>query len=296
MSVLTTKCFFDEQTHTATYLIADEQTNSCAIIDSVLDFDQPSGTTTTTLADKLIAYIQDKQWRCHWILETHAHADHLSAAPYLQKTLGGKTGIGRHITKIQETFKPIFNFEESFATDGSQFDQLFNEGDILPLGNLSIKVMHTPGHTPGCVTYLINDAAFIGDTLFMPDYGTARCDFPGGNASTLFQSIQKILALPANTKLYTGHDYKAPNRNAYAWQSNVEEQKSKNIHLDDKVTMESFTHFRQQRDSSLSMPKLLLPAIQVNIRAGQLPPVNSNGLHCLSLPINAFIQKSSGSK
>jgi len=291
MSSLFTQCFFDEVTHTATYLIADIQTKTCAIIDSVLNFEQSSGSTSTELADELITFIKAKNWQCAWILETHAHADHLTAAPYLQEQLGGKIAIGQQITQTQEIFKPLFNFEKSFLTDGSQFDQLLKDGDILTLGELSIKVLHTPGHTPACVSYLIEDAAFIGDTLFMPDYGTARCDFPGGSAKTLYHSIQKILALPAKTRLFTGHDYQATNRDSYAWQSSVSLQKKNNIHINEKVTIEEFTTFRNQRDAGLKMPRLILPAVQINIRAGHLPPVNDNGLHYLSLPINAFNKK-----
>lgn len=288
MSSVRIHCFFDNITNTATYLIADALSKQCAIIDSVLNFDPPSATTTTTLADQLIRYIKKKQWQCVWILETHAHADHLTAAPYLQEKLGGKLAIGCKITATQAIFKNVFNFEESFALDGSQFDQLLDDGDVLSLGGLSINVLHTPGHTPACVTYVVEDAAFVGDTLFMPDYGTARCDFPGGDASILYQSIQKIFKLPPQTRLFTGHDYKSPNRDFYSWQSTVAEQKKHNIHVDENVTMGEFTTFRNQRDSSLSMPKLMLPAVQINIRAGHLGPVSANGLHYLSLPINAF--------
>lgn len=291
MDTLSTKCFFDEITNTATYLIADQQNKKCAVIDSVLNFDHSSGTTSTILADQLIAYVQEQDWQCKWILETHAHADHLTAAPYLQKHLGGKVAIGGQITAIQSLFKPIFNFEDSFVTDGSQFDLLVNDGDSLALGNLAIKVLHTPGHTPGCVSYLIEDAAFIGDTLFMPDYGTARCDFPGGDARTLYQSIQKILSLPAKTRLFTGHDYKAPNRDVFAWQSTVAEQNQKNIHIHEPISMEEFTAFREKRDLALSMPKLIIPAVQINIRAGHFPPKNVNGIHYLSMPINALGNK-----
>jgi len=288
MSSVRIHCFFDDITNTASYLIAEPLSKQCAIIDSVLNFDQASATTTSTLADQLIRYIDEQQWQCLWILETHAHADHLTAAPYLQKKLGGKLAIGSKITATQAIFKTVFNFEESFALDGSQFDQLLDDGDILSLGKLSIKVLHTPGHTPACVTYLIEDTAFVGDTLFMPDYGTARCDFPGGDASTLYQSIQKILSLPSQTRLFTGHDYKSPNRDFYAWQSTVAEQQEQNIHIHKNVTMDEFTSFRNQRDSSLSMPKLMLPAVQINIRAGHLAAASSNGLHYLSIPINAF--------
>jgi glyoxylase-like metal-dependent hydrolase (beta-lactamase superfamily II) len=288
MSSVRINCFFDDITNTVTYLIADSSSKQCAIIDSVLNYDQASATTTTILADQLIRYVKEQQWQCRWILETHAHADHLTAAPYLQKKLGGQLAIGCKITATQALFKTVFNFEESFAFDGSQFDQLLDDGDVLSLGGLSIKVLHTPGHTPACVTYIVEDAAFVGDTLFMPDYGTARCDFPGGDASVLYQSIQKILTLPSQTRLFTGHDYKSPNRTFYAWQSTVAEQKEQNIHIHENVTMDEFTTFRNQRDSSLTTPQLMLPAVQVNIRAGHLPPLSDNGLHYLSLPINVF--------
>jgi len=288
MNELIIKCFFDEVTNTATYLIADGLAKECAIIDSVLNFDQSSGKTSTTLADSIIATVNENEWQCRWILETHAHADHITAAPYLQEKLGGKTAIGKQIINVQKIFAPVFNFEKSFTTDGSQFDQLLDDGDILTLGEFDIKVMHTPGHTPGCVTFIINDDAFIGDTLFMPDFGTARCDFPGGNAEMLFDSIQKILSLPSQTKLYTGHDYMPEGRDVYSWQSTVEEQKFENIHIKNNTSKEDFIRFRNERDKVLAMPKLILPSVQVNIRAGHLPPAAENGVHYLSLPMNAL--------
>ncbi len=288
MSTLTISPFFDEQTFTVTYVVADTKNKQCAIIDSVLDFDLASATTSTTSADKIIAYVQEQQWRCQWILETHAHADHLTAAPYLQEKLGGKIAIGGHIVEVQKIFKDVFNFETDFNTNGEQFDQLIDENDRLTLGDFTINIMHTPGHTPACVTYLIADAAFIGDTLFMPDYGTARCDFPGGDAATLYQSIQKIYALPNNTRLFTGHDYKSPTRDHFAWQSTVAEQKASNIHINEKVSQEAFVRFRNERDSKLAVPKLILPSVQVNIRAGHLPPAEENGKHYLKLPINTL--------
>ena len=288
MSTLTISPFFDEQTFTVTYVVADTKNKQCAIIDSVLDFDLASATTSTTSADKIIAYVQEQQWQCQWILETHAHADHLTAAPYLQKKLGGKIAIGGHIVEVQKIFKDVFNFETGFNTNGEQFDQLIDENDRLTLGDFTINIMHTPGHTPACVTYLIADAAFIGDTLFMPDYGTARCDFPGGDAATLYQSIQKIYALPDNTRLFTGHDYKSPTRDHFAWQSTVAEQKASNIHINEKISQEAFVRFRNERDSKLPVPKLILPSVQVNIRAGHLPPAEENGKHYLKLPINTL--------
>jgi len=218
MTDLIIKCFFDEVTNTATYVVADSIANECVIIDSVLGFNMSSGATSSELADEIIAFINTKQWQCLWILETHAHADHLTAAPYLKKALGGKIAIGQHIVDVQKTFKPIFNFTAEFSTDGKQFDQLLKEGDSLKLGRYEIEVLHTPGHTPACVSYIIDSNAFVGDTLFMPDYGTARCDFPGGDAETLYHSIQKIFALPENTTIYMGHDYKADGRDNYVWQ------------------------------------------------------------------------------
>lgn len=288
MSKLVIKCFFDEETNTATYLVADSQAKECAVIDSVLNFEQSSGSTSTELADEIIDYINNQQWQCHWILETHAHADHITAAPYLQSKLGGKTAIGSYIVDVQKTFKPIFNIESQFETNGRQFDQLLNEGDVLSLGQFSINILHTPGHTPACITYIVDDVAFVGDTLFMPDYGTARCDFPGGNAEDLYHSIQKIFTLPDDTRLFMGHDYKAKGRNIYMWESTVAIQKSENIHINTKVSSEEFVLFRNKRDANLAMPKLILPSVQVNIRAGHFPKAESNGLHYLQLPINAL--------
>jgi glyoxylase-like metal-dependent hydrolase (beta-lactamase superfamily II) len=288
MRQLSVKCFFDEITSTATYVIADTVAKQCAIIDSVLTFEQSSAKTSTELADEIIDYIQNKHWQCLWILETHAHADHLTAAPYLHDKLGGEIAIGKHIVKVQEIFKPIFNFEEEFVTDGRQFDQLLSEGDVLQLGAYAIKVLHTPGHTPACVTFIVDDVAFVGDTLFMPDYGTARCDFPGGDAAMLYNSIQKIFALPDNTKIYVGHDYKAPDREEFAWQSTVALQKAENIHINANITAEKFVENRNQRDATLPMPKLILPSVQINIRAGHFPPVAKNGVYYLSLPMNTL--------
>jgi len=288
MTKLTIKCFFDEITNTATYLIADSAAKECAIIDSVLGFDMSTGATSTKLADNIIAHINEQQWQCRWIFETHAHADHITAAPYLQKKLGGKIAIGQHIVDVQKIFKPIFNFEQEFITDGRQFDQLLSDGDVLTLGHFSLKVLHTPGHTPACISLIVDGTAFIGDTLFMPDYGTARCDFPGGDAKTLFHSIQKILALPDDTRLFMGHDYKAEGRSNFVWESTVAEQKSYNIHINETVTVSEYVAFRDKRDSSLAMPTLILPSVQVNIRAGHFPSAAKNGLHYLALPINAF--------
>lgn len=288
MTRLSVECFFDEITNTATYLLADIDSKECAIIDSVLGFEMASGTTSTALADYIIAYVKTQHWQCRWILETHAHADHLTAAPYLQEKLGGTLAIGKHIVDVQKIFKPIFNFEQNFVTDGRQFDRLLTEGDVLTLGAFEIDVLHTPGHTPACVTFVVDGNAFVGDTLFMPDYGTARCDFPGGDAAMLYHSIEKILSLPADTKIYVGHDYKADNRDYFAWQSTVGEQKSENIHLKNDVALDDFVAYRNERDASLAMPKLIIPSVQVNIRAGHFPKAEANGVHYLTLPLNTL--------
>lgn len=288
MTELAIKCFFDEVTNTATYVIADSAANECVIIDSVLGFEMASGATSTKLADDIITYINARQWQCLWILETHAHADHLTAAPYLQNALGSKIAIGKHIIDVQKIFKPIFDFEAEFVTDGRQFDQLLSEGDVLKLGRFNIEILHTPGHTPACLSFIVDNNAFVGDTLFMPDYGTARCDFPGGDAKTLYNSIQKIFALPENTIIYMGHDYKADGRDEYVWQSSVAEQKSQNIHINSEVSVQEYVAFRNKRDKTLAMPKLILPSVQVNIRAGHFPKAADNGLHYLTLPIDAF--------
>lgn len=288
MTTFSIKCFFDEITNTATYLIADSEAKECAVIDSVLGFEPSSCSTSTALADRIVKYINNKEWKCLWILETHAHADHLTAAPYLQSKLGGTIAIGQHIVEVQKIFKPIFNFGAEFITDGGQFGLLLNEGDTLELGRFTIDVLHTPGHTPACVSYIIDGNAFVGDTLFMPDYGTARCDFPGGNAKQLYSSIQKIFMLPDNTSIWVGHDYKAKGRDFYAWQSTVEIQKSKNIHINTLISVEEYMFFRNNRDNELAMPKLILPTVQMNIRAGHLPPVSDNGQYYLTLPINTF--------
>ncbi len=280
--------FFDEPTNTVTYLVSDSDSGATAIIDPLLDFDHASGRTSTESADKLLAFVKQESLDVVWILETHAHADHVSAAQYLKSKTSGKYGIGRHITEVQSAFKEIFNLDDSFVTDGSQFDQLFDAGDHLPLGNLSIRVIHTPGHTPACITYVVGDAAFVGDTLFMPDYGTARVDFPGGDAATLYRSIQRILELPDNTRLFMCHDYKAPGRDEFVWQSSVAEQRAKNIHVHTGVSEQEYVKFRNQRDATLSMPQLILPSIQINIRAGQLPEPESNGISYLKIPLDVL--------
>ena len=280
--------FFDEPTNTFSYVVQDPDSAACAIIDSVLDFDYAAGRTDVRSADEIIAFIRDNRLEVAWILETHVHADHLSAAPYLHEVLGGKTAIGANITVVQEVFGKAFNAGTEFARDGSQFDCLFNEGDIFAIGNLEGRVLHTPGHTPACLTYVIGDAAFVGDTLFMPDYGTARCDFPGGDARTLYQSIQKVLALPDTTRLFLCHDYKAPGRDEYCHATTVAEQRAHNVHVHEGIGEEEFVRMRTERDATLAMPRLILPSVQVNMRAGHMPPAEEDGQVYLKVPINRF--------
>lgn len=280
------KAFFDLATNTVSYVVGEPQGSGCAIVDSVLDFDQASGRTDTKSADAIIDHVKTHQLRVDWILETHVHADHLSAAPYLQDKIGGKIGIGDRITVVQDTFGKVFNEGTEFQRDGSQFDALFKEGDSFHIGQMRGDVLHTPGHTPACLTYLIGDAAFVGDTLFMPDFGTARCDFPGGSSEALFNSIQRILALPDETRVFVGHDYKAPGRDDFAWETTVGEQKALNVHIGDKCSVEDFVRMRDERDATLGMPRLILPSIQVNMRAGQMPPKDDAGNVYLKVPIN----------
>ncbi len=279
--------FFDEATNTVTFLVRDPASRRCAIIDSVLDFDYASGRTDTRSADAVIAHVRAEGLTVDWILETHVHADHLSAAPYLLDHLGGKIGIGEKITVVQNTFGKIFNEGTEFQRDGSQFDQLFQEGDRFRIGELEGHVMHTPGHTPACLTYVVGDAAFVGDTLFMPDFGTARCDFPGGSAEQLYQSIQRILALPDQTRIFVCHDYKAPGRDTFAWETSVVEEKARNVHLSGK-SPEEFIAMRQARDKTLGMPRLIIPSLQVNMRAGQMPPADDQGKTFLKVPVNGL--------
>ncbi|MEK9814815.1 MAG: MBL fold metallo-hydrolase [Paracoccaceae bacterium] len=278
--------FFDEATNTISYIVCDPNGSSCAIIDSVLDFDFASGRTDTRSADKLINFVKENKLDVQWLLESHVHADHLSAAPYIQTEGGGKIGIGSHITDVQETFGKIFNEGTEFQRDGSQFDKLFVEGDTFHIGQLRGDVLHTPGHTPACMTYVIGDAAFVGDTLFMPDFGTARCDFPGGSSENLFASIQKILTLPDATRIFVGHDYKAPGREHYAWETTVGEQKKKNIHIKSGKSKEDFVKLRDERDAKLAMPKLIVPSLQINMRAGNMPEPDEQGDVFLKVPIN----------
>ena len=278
--------YFDEATNTACYILKDPQSSSCAIIDSVLDFDMAAGRTHTAHADMLISEIRKNDWSLEWIVETHVHADHLSAAPYLARELGGKIAIGSNIDAVQKVFGKVFNAGTEFQMDGSQFDRLLDDGDRFDVGGLEVSVIHTPGHTPACVTYVVGDAAFIGDTLFMPDFGTARADFPGGSATDLYKSIQKILSLPDETRLFLCHDYKAPGRDEFCWQTTVAEQKARNIHVGGGKTQEEFVSFRTERDAQLGMPKLIIPSIQVNMRAGQMPPAEDDGGVYLKVPIN----------
>ncbi len=280
------KAFFDEATFTVSYVVKDPGSVSAAIIDSVLDYDPKSGRTDTTSADEIIAYVKKNGLKIEWLLETHAHADHLSAAPYIQTELGGTTAIGSNITEVQDVFARLFNVEKGFQTDGRQFEHLFEDGEEFKIGGLTLRAMHTPGHTPACMTYVTDGAAFVGDTLFMPDFGTARADFPGGDARTLYQSIQKVLALPDDTTLYMCHDYKAPGRDEYAWETTVAEQKAANVHVGEGKTEDDFVTMREARDATLEMPTLILPSVQVNIRAGEMPPAEDNGVSYLKIPTN----------
>jgi len=280
--------FFHGPTFTVTHVVWDPDTGICAIVDPALDFDPKSGRTGTEAADDVIAFVRDRGLKAEWILETHVHADHLTAAPYLREQLGGRVGIGARISEVQATFRKVFNAESGFRTDGSQFDHLFADGEVFAIGGLDARVMHTPGHTPACITYVIGDAAFVGDTLFMPDYGTARCDFPGGDAATLYASMRRILDLPPDTRLFMCHDYKAPGRDEYAWETSVATQRAENVHVRDGIDEATFVKMRTERDATLDMPALLLPSIQVNMRAGAFPPPEDNGVSYLKLPLNAL--------
>lgn len=288
VSIPTVTAFFDEPTSTFSYVVRDPQSAACAIIDSVLDFDYAAGRTDVRSADAIIDFVRREGLSVEWVLETHVHADHLSAAPYLHEQLGGRTGIGANITVVQDVFGKAFNAGTEFARDGSQFDRLFEEGDTFTIGGLEGRVLHTPGHTPACLTYVIGDAAFVGDTLFMPDYGTARCDFPGGDAAALYRSIHKVLALPDATRLFLCHDYKAPGRDTYQHQTSVAEQRAHNIHVHEGVSEAQFVKMRTERDATLGMPRLILPSVQVNMRAGELPPAEDNGQVYLKVPLNRF--------
>jgi len=278
---------FDKATWTITFIVHQGVGTACAVIDSVLDYDPKSGRTTTTSAEKVVDYVKANQLQVEWILETHAHADHVSAAPFLKKQLGGKMAIGDHITEVQKVFKGIFNLEPTFKQDGSQFDHLLASDEEFKVGELVGKVLFVPGHTPACVAYQFGDAVFVGDTMFMPDVGTARCDFPGGDARSLYASTRRILSLPADTRLFMCHDY-PPTERPIAFETTVAEQRAKNIHVHDGITEAQFVEMRTKRDATLEMPVLILPAVQINIRAGELPPKEANGISYLKIPINAL--------
>ncbi len=286
MSKPNVSAFFDEATFTVTYVVSDPDTGHAAVIDPILDFNAASGRTSTRSADELIAHVKDNGLTVDWILETHVHADHLSGAPYLKEHLGGTTAIGAAVTTVQETFKGVFNLKDLDA-DGGQFDHLFADGEEFRIGDIDALALSTPGHTPACVTFVIGDSAYVGDTLFMPDFGSARTDFPGGSATQLYDSIRKILALPDDTRLFMCHDYKAPGRDVYAWETTVTEQRATNIHINDNVSRDEFIEMREGRDAQLGMPKLILPSLQVNLRAGQLPEPEDNDIRYLKLPIDA---------
>lgn len=293
-STLHVEGFFDPATWTVSYIVLDQATKQCALIDSVLDYDPKSGRTSHASADKLVARVRELGATVQWILETHVHADHLSAAPYLKQQLGGKLGIGQHITTVQKVFGTLFNAESGFARDGRQFDHLFTDGETFQIGGLQARALHTPGHTPACMTYVVTDdtpgtaqdAAFVGDTLFMPDYGTARCDFPGGDARTLFRSIDKVLSLPSDTRLYMCHDYQ-PGGRPVQFVSTVAEEREMNVHVRQGISEDAFVAMRQARDATLEMPTLILPSVQVNMRAGELPPPEANGTRYIKIPLNA---------
>jgi glyoxylase-like metal-dependent hydrolase (beta-lactamase superfamily II) len=278
--------FFDPDTWTVSYVVSDRATGSAAVIDPVLDFDMKSGSTSTDSADKVLAYLRDKQLQLEWILETHAHADHLSAARYLQQQAGGRIAIGEHIRDVQAVFKKLYNLERNFLPDGSQFDHLFKDGEVFRIGEVEVTALLVPGHTPADMAYVVDGAVFVGDTLFMPDVGTARADFPGGDAHTLYRSIRRILELPPQTKMYVCHDY--PKEREAQWETTVAEQRANNIHVRDGIGEEEFVAMRQARDATLDVPTLILPSIQVNVRAGALPPADENGVAYLRIPLNAL--------
>ena len=282
------KAFFDEETFTASYVVHDPVLKRAAIVDSVLNFDQSAGRTSTGSADQIIAYVRELGLTVDWLLETHAHADHLSAAPYLQEKLGGKLAIGREILTVQETFGTVFNEGSEFARDGSQFDHLFDDGERMEIGEIPFTALHVPGHTPADMAYIIGDAAFVGDTMFMPDYGTARADFPGGNARTLFRSIKRLMELPAETRVFLCHDYKAPGRDEFAWETTIGAEQTGNVHARSGVSEDAFVTMRELRDQTLDMPRLILPSIQVNMRGGHFPEPEENGTRYLKLPLNTL--------
>lgn len=280
--------FFDPDTFTVSYVVADPESQQCAIIDSVLDYNPNAGRTQYTSAQAIVDFVKQNGLTVEWLIETHVHADHLSAAPWLQQQLGGKLAIGEHIRTVQDTFGKVFNAGSEFARDGSQFDHLFKDGERYTIGNLACQAIHTPGHTPACMSHLIGDAVFVGDTLFMPDYGSARCDFPGGDAQTLFRSVRKLLELPAETRMFLCHDYLPEGRTEYQWETTVGEQREHNIHVHDGISEAEFVTMRETRDAKLDMPRLILPSVQVNMRAGHMPPAEGNGVTYLKIPVNAL--------
>ena len=282
------KAFFDEPTFTVSYVVSDAATKKAAIIDSVWNFDHASGRTSFDSADAIVAYVEAEGLSIEWILETHAHADHLSAAPYLQEKLGGKLAIGRAITTVQDVFGKIFNEGTDFARDGSQFDRLLDDGDVLTIGEIPLIALHVPGHTPADLAFVVGDALFTGDTMFMPDYGSARADFPGGDARQLYRSVRRLMQLPDATRVFLCHDYKAPNRDEFVWETTMLAERTANVHIHEGVSEDAFVEMRTQRDATLSMPKLILPSLQVNMRAGHLPPPEDNGVRYLKLPLNAL--------
>lgn len=288
MGIATIKAFFDEPTFTVSYVVHDAATQRAAVIDSVLDYDPASGRTSHSSADRVIDYVEEHGLTVDWLLETHAHADHLSAAPYLKEKLGGLIAIGEHIRTVQQTFGTLFNAEQEFRRDGSDFDRLFADGERFEIGGLDVTVLHVPGHTPADVAYVIEDAVFVGDTMFMPDYGSARTDFPGGDARTLHRSLRRILSLPPETRLFLCHDYLPEGRTEYRWETTVEQQRKHNIHAHDGITEDEFVAMREARDKTLAMPRLILPSVQVNMRAGHLPPAESNGVRYLKIPVNVL--------
>ncbi len=288
MSRPTVKAFFDNDTNTVSYVVTDPQTRQCAIVDSVLDYDPKAGRTRHDSASQIVAYVKQEGLTVDWLLETHVHADHLSAAPWIQQQVGGKLAIGEHIRTVQDTFGKVFNAGTEFARDGRQFDHLFADGDTYKVGNIEARAIHTPGHTPACMSHVIGDAVFVGDTLFMPDYGTARCDFPGGDARTLYQSVQKLLALPDDTRMFLCHDYLPESRSEYQWETTVGDQRRHNIHVHEGVSEQEFVSMREKRDATLDMPRLILPSVQINMRAGHLPPEEDNGVSYLKIPLNAL--------
>jgi len=282
------RAFFDQASHTFSYVAWDPATRRAAVLDAVLDYEAASGRTGHAAADAVIAFVRAEGLTLDWVIDTHVHADHLSAASYVQARLGGKLAIGEHIREVQDTFGALFNAGDGFARDGSQFDHLFTDGERYRLGGIEAQAIHTPGHTPACMTHVIGDAAFVGDTLFMPDYGTARCDFPGGDAATLYRSIRRIFALPAETRIFLCHDYKAPGRDEFAHQTTVAAERQGNIHVHDGIGEDEFVAMRRARDATLKVPQLLLPAVQVNMRAGQLPPAEDNGVRYMKIPLDAL--------